>query len=706
VDSLPRILAAYLRRKSLSHGPLAFTTESTRAMSDIPAVHLQRILIAYYRLLAVDPDAPTRLGWSAGLLQALFRPVPNASTSHPDGAVRWLAIRCFGLQTRLSEITREKLETEFVGTYAANPLELHVGHELVLEQTGGVALVPKEVIMDAYAFPVAELRRIQIKREELAIQSVEPFFQSHVPTPQISESDLSPWVVNVVGVLLFSSSPTKKLGQLTAYVATSTTTNVLRALALHVSQRIPTLLSATPASGKMTLLREMARRIHPEGERGLVVLQLADTSLDAKSLIGSYVSASSTEKSTGGFEWQDGAIPRALRFGKWLVLADVDRASTEVLSTILPLVESMRPGKFIGELPSLDLGGGRGRVEGNPSFMLFGLRSVTKIDKSHTYAPPTFFGHKHWFEVQLSPPLVEELVSIVEQRFPKLVRPVSLAIVEFWQEMKDAAKGLTKSKDIGMRDLDKFCARLEQLLPSISPSAPSYSFTHLFPNHIVREDIILEARDVFFAAYEIGTTHFDTLASRAASLLGLDAERVNWALTKRTPQYSVRKTGEVLVGRSQLSPTRPSTSTLAADIPKPFALHRPALTLLESIAASIQTRESILLVGETGTGKTTSVQHAAKLTRTPLVVLNLSNQSEASDLLGGFRPVDARVPAGRLQETFVELFGETFSRKKNKAFEDAVRSAYVGGKWTRVVKLWREAGKMAGIESARDSGEG
>ncbi|KAH7340561.1 hypothetical protein B0J17DRAFT_704975 [Rhizoctonia solani] len=702
------ILAAYLSRASLSRGPLGFISEPNLVVSDLPVLHLQRILIAYYRLLAADPGTPTRLGWSATLLQALFRPVPGISSPHPDHAVRWLALRCFGIQTGLTEITRAKLETEFLSVDRVDLMELHTGYELKLELADNASiLVPKEITMDARVFPVAEIKRIQTKREELAHQPIHSFFSSQLITAQILESDLSPWISNVSGILLFSNSSVRGRESLASYVATPTTVNTLRSLALHVSQRIPTLLSATAASGKITLLRELARRIHPEGEQGLVVLQLADTSLDAKSLIGSYVSVSATHGSMGGFEWQDGAVPRALRSGKWLVLADIDRASTEVLATFLPLVECMRPGKFIGELPSLDLGCGRGRVQGTTGFMLFGMRSVSKATngKTHVYTPPTFFGHKHWFEVQLLPPSIDELVSIVQSRFSSFGPAVSLAIVDFWQEMKDAAHGLTKARDIGMRDLEKFCARLEQLpLPNVS-STQGRSFAQLFPNHLIREDILLEARDVFFAAYQIGTSHFSLLANRTASLLELDEERVDWVLSKRTPQYSLRKTGEVLIGRSQLQ-TNTSGKAPGASTSQTFALHRPALSLLESISASVKPRESILLVGETGTGKTTSVQHAAQLTRTPLVVLNLSNQSEASDLLGGFRPIDARVPAGQLQETFTELFGETFSRKKNKSFEDAVRSAFVGGKWPRVVKMWREAGRMAGLENAREQNEG
>ncbi len=43
--------------------------------------------------------------------------------------------------------------------------------------------------------------------------------------------------------------------------------------------------------------------------------------------------------------------------------------------------------------------------------------------------------------------------------------------------------------------------------------------------------------------------------------------------------------------------------------------------------------EPVLLVGETGTGKTTVVQHLASLLGQPMTALNLSQQTESGDLL-------------------------------------------------------------------------
>ena len=80
--------------------------------------------------------------------------------------------------------------------------------------------------------------------------------------------------------------------------------------------------------------------------------------------------------------------------------------------------------------------------------------------------------------------------------------------------------------------------------------------------------------------------------------------------------------------------------------------------------------EPVLLVGETGTGKTTAVQHLAARTGRTLVVHNLSEQSDASELIGGYRPVQLRHVLAPLAARFEAAFCKTFSRVRNAALLD------------------------------------
>lgn len=57
---------------------------------------------------------------------------------------------------------------------------------------------------------------------------------------------------------------------------------------------------------------------------------------------------------------------------------------------------------------------------------------------------------------------------------------------------------------------------------------------------------------------------------------------------------------------------------------------------MERVACCLSLNEPVLLVGETGTGKTSTLQLLAKHTGNTLVVLNMNQQSDSIDLLGGY----------------------------------------------------------------------
>jgi midasin len=317
-----------------------------------------------------------------------------------------------------------------------------------------------------------------------------------------------------------------------------------------------------------------------------------------------------------------------------------------------------------------------------------------------------FFGAHKFHEVLISAPSPDELKTILNARFGRLAGGAVLAIIRLWESVK-ALGPAASARDIGLRELEKFCTRIERLLPaSYQPmdidSGEPLCLSSIFPNPTLREDMYLEARDVFFSAgtpTAASRAHADAIALTIGEHLGLDADRRKWVLHGRTPEFDLEKdvNGNILaahIGRTRL----PSCSTkleIAPAVMRPFAMHKPAVLLLSRIATALSFGEPILLTGETGTGKTSAITHLAGLLRRPLVSLNLSHQTESGDLLGGFKPIDARIPGARLQQRFLELFGGTFSRRKNEKFEGEVRKAVAEGRWKRAVGLWKESGRMA-----------
>ena len=75
-----------------------------------------------------------------------------------------------------------------------------------------------------------------------------------------------------------------------------------------------------------------------------------------------------------------------------------------------------------------------------------------------------------------------------------------------------------------------------------------------------------------------------------------------------------------------------------------FAFTRQSVNLLERVAVCVTQNEPVLLVGETGVGKTSSVQYLAEKVGHRLKVINMNQQSDSSDLLGGYGHIMINYP--------------------------------------------------------------
>jgi len=98
--------------------------------------------------------------------------------------------------------------------------------------------------------------------------------------------------------------------------------------------------------------------------------------------------------------------------------------------------------------------------------------------------------------------------------------------------------------------------------------------------------------------------------------------------------------------------------------------------ILEKICACVLFDEPCLLVGDTGCGKTTLVQHCAQLFSKPLFVYNMNQDSDALDLIGGFKPMDIKFIIRKLLEKFLKLFERLASLKNNQQFLENLRKLY------------------------------
>ena len=74
-----------------------------------------------------------------------------------------------------------------------------------------------------------------------------------------------------------------------------------------------------------------------------------------------------------------------------------------------------------------------------------------------------------------------------------------------------------------------------------------------------------------------------------------------------------------------------------------------------------------------------------------MVVVNLSQQTDSSDLLGGFRPVQAGDALQPLLDSFHQLVSGTWTKGNNEAFLSRAFKFAQRGKWSSLLHAFRTA---------------
>ena len=612
--------------------------------------HDEAHLLARWRLVRAAPTLARHLHWPSSDLYKLF-----VAREHPP-SLRQLALATYVLQEQLAPAAQEALEKAWIEQDAY----VHVDGEHVLLST----------------LPLHEQSRI----ESLWSACLQPWPVSPAPLC-LDASMLSPSLC-MLGTMVMPASPVLPT---TVFVETTSAQRAMRDVLLHTSLRLPVLVSGPASSGKTHLLTYLAHQLSqaPAGMPPYLVIPLGDQSgVDAKALLGSYVSSSTRP---GTFEYVEGALTRAVRAGLWVILEDIDKASSDVLSVLAPLAEALGPTKSVGARPVLDLGA-RGTVEAAPGFTLLATRTT------RTGAPkPSFLSSEHWGYVALAPPTRDDISRIVQGRYPRLAQWPSqewACILQAWEAVVQCTASTSSAvRTPSLRELMQWCARLD------ARAEPG-----LLHSPVVQDAVFLDGCDVFLASLPTMGPVGRAMLHALADALQVSEERATYAWHERVPDLALAHAGQVRVGRITLDRLVPGAPTLQR-----YALTRPALTCMERVAACIAHAEPALLVGETGTGKTTLVQMLATLVGQPLTVVNLSQQTESGDLLGAYKPLDPKMQAADLHNAWSRLFEQTFSVKRNAAYVEAERKAFLQGKWARLAKLWSESCKMAQNELAQST---
>nr|POE59000.1 midasin [Quercus suber] len=484
------------------------------------------------------------------------------------------------------------------------------------------------------------------------------------------EADTFHSSTSLIGNRLFPRAASSQLSLGSAeLVNTATVMNNIEKITNGLKTTRPLLLTGLAGSGKTTLVRHIAQKLH--NDHRMVTLHLNEQS-DAKLLVGIYT----TGDKPGTFVWRPGVLTTAVQEGRWVLIEDLDRAPNEIMGTLLSLIERRE----------LLIPNRKHTIHAAPGFRIIGTVRSTVNHRGEEIQPlKQMLGARHWQSVNITMPTTGEQSAIARQLYPNLapLLPQFLVMYERIRASRHWSGGVGQSRtglsrSITPRDFLKWCHRSSELLKLGAFTSKDM------------DNIFLEAIDCFAGALPDGEAR-SALVAIMAEELRIDPQRRDFLLHDREIRYTP-DTDFLYVGRYCLP--RVNFTGKSSNRPSLFSTNPHTCRMLERTAAAVVNREPLLLVGETGVGKTTAVQHLATYTGKKLEPFNLSQQSEAGDILGGFKPVTVRSLVVPMKDEFDELFSASFSISKNQRYLDLLQKQFVRSNWKAVCTLWRQALQM------------
>ncbi|KFP45021.1 Midasin, partial [Chlamydotis macqueenii] len=629
--------------------------------------------------------------------QLVFRELWDWSVCIPllrshDTLVRWYTSNCLALVTCMNDEHKLSFLKKIF-----NPEEL-IHFRLKLLEESQLQNVERALVL---ANPDSSFWQ---KEKELQ------YTQGHIVS-----GDLSANVVAVCGIVLprlqLVSSEEQVLfnsilifeqeNNTSSFVLVESAVTNLQNLAIAVADQRPVLLEGPIGCGKTSLVEYLAAVTGRAKPPHILKVQLGDQT-DSKMLLGMY----RCTDVPGEFVWQPGTLTQAVNKGHWILLEDIDYAPLDVISVLIPLLEKRElliPGRgdclkvasgfqFFATRRLFSCGGGWYRQQSSHAALLDKYWTKIHLDNMSKGELKEVLQRRHPNLALVTDHLLDIYIHLTGDKYQALENGASGSrpIPEDSSESKsENKKPNLEGRELSLRDLLNWCSRI------------AYNFDSNSSTTAV--NIFQEALDCFTAMLSNQGSR-QKMAKVIGTKLNISKKKVEFFCELYKPEILIREQ-EVSVGRVHLM--RKQSQVLTVQRAKQtFAATRPSAVLIEQLAVCVVKGEPVLLVGETGTGKTSTVQYLAHITGHRLRVINMNQQSDTADLLGGYKPVDNKLIWLPLRESFEELFSQTFSRKKNQTFLGHIQTCYRQKRWHDLLKLMQHIHKSAINKEAKENASG
>ncbi len=371
----------------------------------------------------------------------------------------------------------------------------------------------------------------------------------------------------------------------------SMTVNLRRLTRAVASGPWPILLEGPTSAGKTTMVEYLAARC---GHRCVRINNHEHT--DVQEYTGSYAS-----DPNGKLCFREGILVQALRKGHWVILDELNLAPSEVLEALNRLLDDNRE-LYLPEINEV--------VKPHPRFRLFATQNPSGAYGGRKPLSRAF--RNRFVEMHVGDIPEQEMVTILELRckcppsHAKLLVKVMSAL-----RKRRSKSSVFRGKDglITPRDLLRWAERKVTSKQDLAIQGWMLLAERL------RDD---EEKSLVKAIIE---EHMK---------VDIDCDNLYYG----DGSESRRKLS--MIAKMENS-ARDAGLTLQAIAPT-----KSILRLLTLVERCVEQKEAVLLVGDTGCGKTTVVQILSVLLDRDLQIVNCHASTETSDLLGGLRPLRGR----------------------------------------------------------------
>ncbi|XP_040568870.1 uncharacterized protein [Lepeophtheirus salmonis] len=414
-----------------------------------------------------------------------------------------------------------------------------------------------------------------------------------------------------------------------------------KSICLSISDGSPCLVSGPTGSGKTRFIEHIAQRLSRKKFVDFHSIRVTDQT-DGRSLVGGYVCT----EVPGQFVWQRGILTKAIMDGDWFLIEDVGKASPDVKSLLSQIIEcnSLYISHF-GE-----------SLKPSPGFHLFCTSSTSAMEQEDVLK----FNHSP-YHISLNAFSLDEISSVISSLFSqKLDVGTCTKMVKTYEIISKMDSMSRIRRNLSLRDLIKWCERISLLTN--------------------RDDVFFNGIDSL--CQWIPNKHIKLEACHVIGrFVNYNQNEISHLLDSHYPKLILSKHA-LLMGRATLHKTESSETD-----PK-FALTKSTSNLLEFLASAVGQSEPVLLIGETGVGKTSTVQYLCSSIGKKLRVVNMSQQSDNSDLLGAYKPVDTGIIVKSTRKKFEFLFAQTFSAQDNRKFLRNISLCVQSKSWSKVIQLF------------------